>query len=100
MSGGIAYVLDMNQLFDTRCNLEMVDIEPIDSPDEERFLYTTIERHVTYTGSAYAAGILRDWAEMLPHFVKVLPIDYRKALERIAAGTREPERAVVTEEVY
>ncbi|MCX8044104.1 MAG: glutamate synthase large subunit [Desulfobacterota bacterium] len=100
MSGGIAYVLDLHQLFDTRCNLEMVDIEPVDDPEEQRFLYTTIERHHRYTGSPYAALILKTWDEMMPYFVRVMPIDYRIALKRIAAETKIPEQAVVTEEVF
>jgi len=100
MSGGIAYVLDMNQLFDTRCNLEMVDLEPVSIAEEQRFLYATIQRHHRYTGSKYAEAILRDWDELLPYFVRVIPIDYRKALKRIEAETKLPEHTVVTEEVY
>lgn len=100
MSGGIAYVLDLNQLFDTRCNLEMVDLSPIDTQEEERFVYALIEKHVRNTGSAYAERILADWPEMLPHFVKVLPSDYKKALERIRrAAIKETEVVTMTEEV-
>jgi glutamate synthase domain-containing protein 3 len=101
MSGGIAYVLDQNQLFDTKCNLEMVDLEPIVEEEEKTFLYNTIKRHVQYTGSAYAERILRDWAEMFPQFVKVLPVDYKKALERIKKyELKETEVVTITEEVY
>ncbi len=101
MSGGIAYVLDTNQLFDTRCNLEMVDLSPIDDDQEAAYLYTMIKRHAGYTGSVYAEGILKDWAELLPYFVKVMPMDYRKALERIRQQqTRDSEHVVMTEEVF
>jgi glutamate synthase domain-containing protein 3 len=56
---------------------------------------------VKYTGSPYAAAILNDWEEMLPHFVKVFPIDYKKALERIKlAESRESDTAAMTEEVF
>ena len=101
MSGGIAYVLDENQLFDTKCNLEMVDLEPVEEKEEKIFLYNTIKNHIKYTGSQYAARIIRNWIEMLPLFVKVLPIDYKKALERMKKGQfKESEIVAVTEEVY
>ena len=101
MSGGIAYVLDENQLFDTRCNLEMVDIEPVNDPEDEAFLKKYVERHYHYTQSPLAAKILKDWEEFLPFFVKVMPIDYRKALERLAESQYSEDGAVkVTEEVF
>jgi glutamate synthase (NADPH) large chain len=101
MSGGIAYVLDEDQLFDTMCNLEMVDIEPITDGKDRKTLKELVERHVMYTRSEHATRILRDWDEMLPRFVKVMPIDYRKALERIAKDeSRETEVVGMTEEVY
>ncbi|MBU1075759.1 MAG: glutamate synthase subunit alpha, partial [Spirochaetes bacterium] len=101
MSGGIAYVLDENQLFDTRCNLDMVDLEPLEDDKEIKFLYKIIKKHVDLTGSQYAARILHDWEGMLPRFVKVMPGDYRKALERIRKeASRETEVVAMTEEVY
>ncbi|MCW8965164.1 MAG: glutamate synthase-related protein, partial [Candidatus Pacearchaeota archaeon] len=101
MSGGIAYVLDENQLFDTKCNLEMVDLEPIVEEQEKLFLFDIIKKHVNYTGSAYAERILRDWEEMFPKFVKVLPVDYKKALERLKKyELKETEVLTITEEVY
>jgi glutamate synthase domain-containing protein 3 len=101
MSGGIAYVLDEDQLFDTKCNLEMVDVEPVTGERDEHVLYTLISDHVRYTGSEYAARIIRDWTEMLPQFVKVMPIDYRRAIERIQkAESRETDVVAITEEVF
>jgi glutamate synthase domain-containing protein 3 len=101
MSGGIAYVLDQDQLFDTKCNLEMVDVEPVISEEDKNQLHQLIQNHVKYTNSQFATRILNDWTEMLPLFVKVMPIDYRKALERIKAReSKENESSVVTEEVY
>jgi len=101
MSGGIAYVLDENQLFDTRCNLEMVDLEPVAEAEDKAFLKKYIERHVKYTGSEYAAGILKSWDEMLPRFVKVMPMDYKKALAKIKAEQlKNSETAAMTEEVF
>jgi glutamate synthase (NADPH) large chain len=101
MSGGIAYVLDMSQLFDTRCNLEMVDIELITEKGDAAFLKELIGRHAEYTGSAHAQTILDTWDEMLPYFVKVMPMDYRLALAKIKANeSSDSETVEVTEEVY
>jgi glutamate synthase domain-containing protein 2/glutamate synthase domain-containing protein 1/glutamate synthase domain-containing protein 3 len=101
MSGGIAYVLDENQLFDTRCNLEMVDLEPVIEEDDKKFLFEIIQKHVTYTGSRYASHLLQDWIEMYPRFVKVMPIDYKLALDRIKKDeSRETEIVSMTEEVF
>ncbi|MDC7126000.1 MAG: glutamate synthase large subunit [Spirochaetales bacterium] len=73
MSGGTAYVLDENQLFDTRCNLEMVNVEPISDTAELDELKALIQKHISLTGSKYAAGIIEDWVEVSPAFVKVVP---------------------------
>jgi glutamate synthase domain-containing protein 2/glutamate synthase domain-containing protein 1/glutamate synthase domain-containing protein 3 len=101
MSGGVAYVLDENQLFDTKCNLEMVDLEPVREEDDKRLLQTLIANHARYTGSVFAGQILKDWANMCPLFVKVMPIDYRRALERIKKEeSRETEIVAMTEEVF
>ena len=101
MSGGVAYVLDEDQLFDTKCNLEMVDVEPVTSMKDRTTLRQLVERHVMYTRSEHATRILRDWSEMLPWFVKVMPIDYKKALERMAEEeSKEAESVMLTEEVY
>ena len=101
MSGGIAYVLDENQLFDTRCNLEMVDIEPVVDAQDIAFIYRYLQRHIQYTGSKYAGRILENWEEMLPVFVKVMPIDYRRALERIKSQEHaSSEASQPTEEVH
>jgi glutamate synthase domain-containing protein 2/glutamate synthase domain-containing protein 1/glutamate synthase domain-containing protein 3 len=82
MSGGTAFVLDENQLFDTRCNLEMVDVEQLIAEEDRRFLHRCITRHAQYTGSELARKILGEWEEFLPHFVKVMPLEYRRAMEQ------------------
>jgi glutamate synthase (NADPH/NADH) large chain len=113
MSGGIAYVLDEAGDFESRCNLAMVELEPI--ADEDDVLEATehqggdlethgkvdisrdmtrydaqrlrgvIQKHLDATGSAVAQRILDNWAEYLPKFVKVMPVDYRRALEEMQA---------------
>jgi glutamate synthase domain-containing protein 3 len=101
MSGGIAYVYDETELFDTRCNLDMVDVESVWAPEDVKQLRTMIENHHRYTRSALAKMILDDWESRLPLFVKVMPVDYRKVLERMQLEEyREAETLSATEEVY
>ncbi len=101
MSGGIAYVLDENQLFDTRCNLEMVDLELLLLDEDIRFLKNKIEQHRAYTGSPRAGEILDNWDEIIPYFIKVLPVEYRHALERIDEKRFEEAGSIgMTEEVF
>jgi glutamate synthase domain-containing protein 2/glutamate synthase domain-containing protein 1/glutamate synthase domain-containing protein 3 len=73
MSGGTAYVLDEDQLFDTRCNLGDVDLGTCAAPEEAAFLKSILARHHMLTGSPRAKFILSDWEEYLPLFVKVTP---------------------------
>jgi glutamate synthase (NADPH/NADH) large chain len=108
MSGGIAYVLDEDGTFASRCNLAMVDLEPLPAEEDasERIyhhvhdleshgrvevledmtrydaerLHLLITRHARLTGSARAAAILADWKTWCPKFRKVMPLEYRRAL--------------------
>jgi glutamate synthase (NADPH/NADH) large chain len=108
MSGGIAYVLDEDGTFKSRCNMAMVDLEPMPAEEEvsERVYHHThdleshgrvevledmnrydverlhllITRHARLTGSARAAEILADWKRFCPMFRKVMPLEYRRAL--------------------
>ncbi|HOQ04119.1 MAG TPA: glutamate synthase large subunit [Anaerohalosphaeraceae bacterium] len=101
MSGGIAYVLDEMQMFDTLCNLDMVDLESVYKPEDEELLRQLIEKHESLTRSSHARRILNAWPDMVGKFVKVIPIDYRKALERIRAQERRhTESTPATEEVF
>jgi glutamate synthase (NADPH/NADH) large chain len=111
MSGGIAYVLDTSGNFKERCNLAMVDLEPVPEEDAAleafdhqggdlethgmvdllsdmtRFdavrLKNLIEKHLHYTNSSVAKHILDNWDSMLSKFVKVMPVDYRRALDEM-----------------
>jgi glutamate synthase (ferredoxin) len=78
MSGGLAFVLDLDGDFHRRCNREMVDLEPLDQPADVSLVGELIDRHVTYTHSAHAAKILADWRAMRPRFVKVTPKDEKR----------------------
>jgi glutamate synthase (NADPH) large chain len=108
MSGGIAYVLDEDGTFASRCNMAMVELEPMprEEATSERFyhhmhdleshgrvevlddmtrhdverLHFLISRHARFTGSARAAQILAGWSEWCLKFRKVMPLEYRRAL--------------------
>ncbi|HUT88119.1 MAG TPA: glutamate synthase large subunit [Thermoguttaceae bacterium] len=101
MSGGIAYVLDEHQLFDTLANLDTVDLESLWQQEDRDLLYDLIARHEKWTGSRQARRILGAWQEMAGKFVKVMPIDYRRALERLREREDVGDEATpATEEVF
>jgi glutamate synthase (NADPH/NADH) large chain len=109
MSGGVAYVLDEDGTFEKRCNMSMVQLEPVpeelaalDSTDDvpeshgrvhfnhlnqadEQALRGQIEKHLRHTGSQRARLILENWPAYLPKFTKVMPTEYRRALQEMAA---------------
>ena len=89
MSGGIAYVLDEDGDFASRCNLEMVGLEPLDEHEDLDLVKGLLERHLEYTASTVAARVLTDWPAMAGKFVKVMPKEYRRVLEE---RRRESER--------
>jgi glutamate synthase (NADPH/NADH) large chain len=121
MSGGIAYVLDVDDNFEQRCNLAMVELEPIAAEDEAlehlahqggdleshgrvdvshdmtRFdairLRQLIQRHLGYTGSTVARRMLDDWESWMPKFKKVMPVDYRRALTEMQAQQQKAKSA-------
>jgi glutamate synthase (NADPH/NADH) large chain len=115
MSGGVAYVLDEDGGFEKRCNLSMVALEPIpaevaasetgeveahgrvhfnhlDKADEHA-LREQVEKHLRYTGSPRAKQILENWNGYLPKFIKVMPTEYRRALQEIAAQQAKQKEA-------
>ncbi len=101
MSGGTAYVFDEHQLFDTLCNLDMVDLETVHQADDVALLRDLIQRHVDWTDSQRAKWLLAHWRDMIGRFVKVMPIDYRKALQRMRSKERRgTEFSPATEEVF
>ena len=94
MSGGIAYVWDPRHRFPGRCNMEMVELERLEDPEERRQVRRMVERHLKLTGSAPARTVLTDWDKSADDFVKVMPTDYKRVLhERSAAG--KTDRLVV-----
>jgi glutamate synthase (NADPH/NADH) large chain len=120
MSGGIAYVLDDHGAFEARCNKAMIDIEPITDTEvridplngssaaldikglsanllhgDAARLYRLIERHVHFTGSPRGKEILANWAVYRSKFVKVMPHEYRRALEKLESRPPQLERVEV-----
>ena len=101
MSGGVAYVYDEAEQFGTRCNFDMVDLESVWTDEDQARLRDLLQRHVEFTGSPFGRAVLDDWQARLPLFVKVMPIDYRKVLERMRMrADRDAETVSATEEVY
>jgi glutamate synthase (NADPH/NADH) large chain len=124
MSGGVAYVLDERGDFAMRCNLSMVELEPIADEDDAlealehrsgdleghglvdvvhcmtqadaQVVRRLITRHARFTGSPRAKAILADWERYQAKFVKVMPVEYRRALEKMQAHTRPTERPEVS----
>ena len=80
MSGGLAYVYDEAGVFDSRCNLGMVDLELVLTPEDEAEVRGLLARHAAWTGSPKAAAILADWEGARVRFVKVFPTEYRRSL--------------------
>ncbi|HEX7043233.1 MAG TPA: glutamate synthase large subunit [Burkholderiales bacterium] len=101
MSGGLAYVLDVKGDFARRCNLEMVELEPLNAEDAEE-VRELLKRHVRYTGSTLAQKLLDRWKASQPRFVKVIPKDYKRVLEAIrkARQTGIPEDEAVMEAAH
>ena len=86
MSGGIAYIYDPeNKLYNGLCNTETIEFEDILKEDATD-LKALIEKHVLYTDSNRGKEILADWETSLSNFVRVMPTEYKRALERLAKG--------------
>ena len=80
MSGGIAYIYDVQNNFESMCNKEMVDLDPVQGEDAN-LLKNLIQQHFDKTRSSVAKFILADFDHQLKHFIKVFPRDYKKALQ-------------------
>jgi glutamate synthase (NADPH) large chain len=101
MSGGIAYVLDINGDFAVKCNKQMVELAPLVDEEEIKLVKEMIKKHAQYTDSLQANRVLSDWENYLPRFVQVMPNDYKRAqqaaLELEAANKAESAGMVAFE---
>jgi glutamate synthase (NADPH/NADH) large chain len=93
MSGGIAYVWDVDGNFRERCNLELVELERIESDEDLQELRELIQMHHEFTGSSVAERVLDQWPDVLEQFVKVMPSDYKRVL--LEQKRRSTEAATV-----
>jgi glutamate synthase (NADPH/NADH) large chain len=85
MSGGIAYLLDLDP---ANVNKAMVELQR-PSPDDLRWLKEIVTRHHQLTGSAVAASLLGDWPRRSASFTKVMPRDYQRVLEAMRLARAE-----------
>jgi glutamate synthase domain-containing protein 3 len=88
MSGGIAFVLNEDGLFEKRCNTSMVDLEAVEDEKDIDLLHLLLSNHAKLTGSPVAARILENFDVYLTRFVKIMPRDFRRALEQLDAEER------------
>jgi glutamate synthase (NADPH/NADH) large chain len=88
MSGGTAYVLDRERAFRSRCNMEMVELESLVDESDLWLVRGLIERHLHHTGSALARRVLDNWEHLVPQFVKVMPVDYKRVLQARRAARK------------
>jgi glutamate synthase (ferredoxin) len=89
MSGGVAYVLDEEGDFERRCNKGMVDLEPLEDREDVEVVLSLIRKHAAYTESTRARKILANWEGMLPKFVKIMPRDYKRAMNAMRRAREE-----------
>ncbi|KAL5989333.1 glutamate synthase [NADH] [Asimina triloba] len=85
MSGGIAYVLDVDAKFHSRCNMELIDLDRVDEEEDITTLRMMIQQHQRHTKSELAKEVLANFENLLPKFVKVFPRDYKRVLENLKA---------------
>ena len=84
MSGGIAYVLPSNAAtFKALCNIEMIEFAELEEKEEIAEVRKLIMEHVEQTNSSYAIEVLENWEQIVPQFVKVVPTDYQKMIDKI-----------------
>ncbi len=98
MSGGIAYVFDPHKQLLANCNLETIELDPVEGEQDELELRSLLENHLKFTGSDVAQLILDSWDDSLKHFVKVMPTDYKRVLAEWAAA-EAAEGVESTEEI-
>jgi glutamate synthase (NADPH) large chain len=81
MSGGVAYVLDVDGGFAARCNTQMVGLSKVEDPRELAELRALVEQHAALTESGHARRLLSDWSGTAAKLLRVMPHDYRRVLE-------------------
>eukprot|EP00051_Salpingoeca_urceolata_P007958 m.102155 g.102155 ORF g.102155 m.102155 type:complete len:2184 (-) comp15498_c0_seq1:206-6757(-) len=92
MSGGVAYVWDPEGKFPALCNKELVGLERVSAEDDLAELVSLVQSHLRFTDSEVAARLLDRWDAAVPEFLKVMPHDYKQALQRQKMEKRVSEQ--------
>ena len=95
MSGGVAYVLDEGNKLYRNLNKELVVMESVETKKDKEELHRIIEKHVKLTGSKKGQQVLNNFDEMVAHFKKIIPTDYKKIMGLI---TKHEEQGMSREE--
>ncbi len=98
MSGGIAYVLDMDGDFEYFCNKGMVELSQIRDYDDQDFIIEMLKKHIHYTDSFIAKDIINRWYEYMPKFIRVLPLEYKRALNEMKTALIDEKLKAIREE--
>nr|XP_007161522.1 hypothetical protein PHAVU_001G076400g [Phaseolus vulgaris]ESW33516.1 hypothetical protein PHAVU_001G076400g [Phaseolus vulgaris] len=94
MSGGIAYVLDLDGKFQSRCNLELVDLDKVEEEEDVYTLRMLIQQHQRHTNSLLANEVLDDFENLLPKFIKVFPREYKRVLASVKSEEASKDAVV------
>nr|AAL26865.2 NADH glutamate synthase precursor [Phaseolus vulgaris] len=94
MSGGIAYVLDLDGKFQSRCNLELVDLDKVEEEEDVYTLRMLIQQHQRHTNSLLAKEVLDDFENLLPKFIKVFPREYKRVLASVKSEEASKDAVV------
>lgn len=98
MSGGIAYVLDQNGTFESKCNKEMVELLPLAEEEDKKFVKEMLKEFVAKTGSDVARSLLESWALAQSMFVKVFPYEYQRALKELDNKAQDAKKSKLEKE--
>jgi len=98
MSGGIAYVLDRDGTLEYFCNRGMVNLSPVREYEDQDTIIELLKKHVIYTGSTVAKQVLANWHDFVQHFVKVLPFEYKRAMDEMKLAMIDEKLARIREE--
>jgi glutamate synthase (ferredoxin) len=100
MSGGVAFVLDVDGQFPGRCNLQMVDLEPLIDTEDVELVTGLLAQHVELTESDHTSRLLRNWAETARLFVRVMPRAYKRVLQGERRAGRQADALKRVERVH
>jgi len=98
MSGGIAYVLDEDGDFDFYCNKGMVELSQVKDYEDQEFIIDMLKKHICYTDSSVAKNIINNWYDYVPKFVKVMPLEFKRAMNEMRIAQIDEKLKSIREE--